>query len=138
MAGDKSDFGKLLFIGLIALQHKILITMFNVAVPILYKPYLSYTQIGFMAWSKLPFIFKLLWAPFVEKYHIERIGKRKTWLIIGQIIEFLVVLSYAGSMDNLLKQGEIGTVTIALLFIFFATTLQEIAIDGWAIEMLKE
>ena len=50
-------------------------------VPILFKKYLSYSQIGEIMLCTMPFSFKILWSPFVEFYHIESIGKRKTWII---------------------------------------------------------
>ena len=46
-------------------------------VPILFKKYLTYSEIGVIMMCTMPFSFKVLWSPFVEFYHIERIGKRK-------------------------------------------------------------
>ena len=51
------------------------------SVPIIFKKYLTYSQIGEIMLCTLPFSFKVLWSPFVEFYSIESIGKRRSWII---------------------------------------------------------
>ena len=43
---------------------------FLTTVPILFKKYLSYNEIGVIMMCTMPFSFKVLWSPFVEFYHI--------------------------------------------------------------------
>ena len=56
------------------------------SVPIIFKKYLTYSQIGEIMFCTMPFSFKVLWSPFVEFYSIESIGKRKSWIIPMQLI----------------------------------------------------
>ena len=43
---------------------------FLTTVPILFKKYLSYNEIGVIMMCTMPFSFKVLWSPFVEFYNI--------------------------------------------------------------------
>ena len=51
------------------------------SVPIIFKKYLTYSEIGEIMICTMPFSFKVLWSPFVEFYHIKWIGKRKSWIV---------------------------------------------------------
>jgi len=55
--------------------------LFKKSIPLIFKKYLSYTDLGYLSWCTVPFSFKLFSASFVEKYYIKSIGRRKTWLI---------------------------------------------------------
>lgn len=55
--------------------------LFMRTVPIVFKQYLSYQEVGIVAMATLPFNFKVLWAPIVELYYVPSIGKRKTWVV---------------------------------------------------------
>ena len=50
-------------------------------VPILFKQYLSYAEIGVIMMCTMPFSFKLLWSLIVEFTHIKALGKRKSWVV---------------------------------------------------------
>ena len=63
------------------------------SVPIIFKKYLTYSQIGEIMLCTMPFSFKVLWSPFVEFYHFKSIGKRKSWIIPTQLI-MCVILFY--------------------------------------------
>lgn len=69
-------------------------------------------------------------APFVEKYTSMEYGKRKTWLIISQIITgFLIfVLSFYTQPENA------KFFAIMLFFIYFCNSIQNIALDGLCIK----
>jgi MFS family permease len=83
--------------------------------------------------ATLPFSFKFITAPFIEKYTFLSYGKRKTWIIISQIIcsILLLVASFLTDEDH--------EVPLAILFIFtiFFLTLQGISLDAVAIKELK-
>ena len=106
------------------------------SVPIIFKKYLTYSQIGEIMLCTMPFSFKVLWSPFVEFYSIEWIGKRKTWILPTQIIMCFILFYLKENVEQLLVDQEVNSVSMLLTFLVFVITCQDIAVDSWAVEML--
>ena len=70
----------LLLIVLYSLQG-LPIGFFLVSVPVIFKKYLTYSEIGVIMMCTLPFSLKVLWSPFVEFYYSEKFGKRRSWIV---------------------------------------------------------
>jgi hypothetical protein len=81
----------------------------------------------------LPFSFKFVTAPLIEKYTFINYGKRKTWIIISQLLSSLLLFLASFLTD------QYHEVAIAILFIFtiFFLTLQDISLDAVAIKELR-
>ena len=106
------------------------------SVPIIFKKYLSYSEIGEIMLCTMPFSFKVLWSPFVEFYNIKWIGKRKSWIIPTQLIMCAILFYLRAQLEQLLIDKEVQQVSILLTFLIFIITCQDIAVDSWAVEML--
>lgn len=85
---------------------------------------------------------KLLWAPIVDAIYSLQYGRRKTWLIPTQYLIgfFMLFLSYniedwIGTENTL---PQIGFLTTIFFFLNFMAATQDIAVDGWALTMLKK
>ena len=72
------------------------------SVPIIFKKYLTYAQMGEIMLCTAPFSFKLLWSPFIEFYYSERIGKRRTWVIPTQLIMCAILFYLRSNLEELL------------------------------------
>ena len=72
------------------------------SIPIIYKKYLTYAQIGEIMLSTAPFSFKVLWSPFIEFYYSERVGKRRTWIIPTQLIMSAILFYLRSNLEELL------------------------------------
>ena len=106
------------------------------SVPIIFKKYLTYSQIGEIMLCTMPFSFKVLWSPFVEFYHFKSIGKRKSWIIPTQLIMCVILFYLQQNLENLLIAQDVYFVAFTLTFFVFIITCQDIAVDSWAVEML--
>ncbi|XP_037027691.1 acetyl-coenzyme A transporter 1-like isoform X2 [Bradysia coprophila] len=97
----------------------------------------SYNQQARFSLAGWPFSLKLLWAPLVDALYLKRIGRRKSWLIPVQYLigVTLFVLSY--QVDHLIDTLEVGWLTVYFFFLNFLTATQDMAVDGWALTMLK-
>lgn len=84
----------------------------------------------------MPFSFKVLWSPFVEFYHIQSIGKRKSWIIPTQLLMCAILFYLRMNLEELLIAKEVHFVSSLLIALVFIITCQDIAVDSWAIEML--
>jgi MFS transporter, PAT family, beta-lactamase induction signal transducer AmpG len=90
--------------------------------------------IGLTAALSLPWVLKVFWSPLVDAYGSQRFGRRRSWLVPAQLGMLLVTLSFT-TFDPIANLW-----TVALLFLVlntFAAT-QDIAVDGWAVDMLEE
>jgi len=86
--------------------------------------------------ATLPYSFKFFWAPVIEIYHMPLLGKRKSWVVPMQLIGCCVLLYLYGSIEQLLKDKEVYLLSGLLIFNTFVITCQDVAVDGWAVEML--
>lgn len=104
--------------------------------PILFKKYLTYSEIGQIALCTFPFSFKLLWSPIVEFTSLPWAGKRKSWIIPSQLLMCVMLYYLSENLDEKLQQKELGSIVSILTFFVFIITCQDIAVDSWALEML--
>ena len=84
----------------------------------------------------LPFSFKVLWSPFVEFYHFESVGKRRSWIIPTQLLMCLILFFLRNNLEQFLMDKEVHLVSTLLTTLVFIITCQDIAVDSWAVEML--
>lgn len=93
---------------------------------------MSLASIGLAQALSLPWILKIFWAPLVDRYGSARIGRRKSWLIPAQLGMVLTTVALAFTSP---VNGLFFVVVGFLVLNTFAAT-QDIAVDGWAIDML--
>ncbi len=96
------------------------------------------TTIGLFALVGLPYSFKFVWAPVVDQVRIplltRRLGRRRSWALLAQLCLIGAIL-FMGSTDPAVDGWY--TALAALLIAFFSAT-QDIAIDAYRIEILKD
>jgi MFS transporter, PAT family, beta-lactamase induction signal transducer AmpG len=107
----------------------------STALPIyLIQQGVSVAAIGFLSVLWLPWLLKPLWAPAVERYGSERIGRRKSWILPLQ-----AALGATCLAASFATTPEAIPMLLGLVFVMnlFAAT-QDIPVDGMAVELLKE
>nr|WP_288355052.1 MFS transporter [uncultured Pseudomonas sp.] len=115
------------------LAHALPLYFFNVALPaILRSQGVDLRWIGMLALLYIPWAFKFIWAPLVDRHYLHALGRRRTWLWLTQaaLVAGLVALAVSG-----LEHGLLLFVLIGLWISTFAAT-QDIAIDGYTVESL--
>lgn len=102
----------------------------------------SYKQQAEFSFAVWPFSLKLFWAPIVDSVYSQRFGRRKSWLIPTQYLIglFMLLLSvyvtqWLGSVDGM--SPNIPLLTCIFFALNFLAATQDIAVDGWALTMLK-
>ncbi|OII76773.1 hypothetical protein cand_024500 [Cryptosporidium andersoni] len=120
------------------------------SIPFILQGRISYKEQSIFSMVTLPFSLKLLWAPLVDSVYIERIGRRKTWIIPTQLLCSILMIggSYYPFLPKWLGERELNNSKIVLspyiiplslyfsiLFLLMAT--QDIAVDAWAVTMLS-
>jgi PAT family beta-lactamase induction signal transducer AmpG len=90
--------------------------------------------VGLLTLAQAPWTFKFLWAPLLDRYYPPRLGRRRGWIAITQVALFALGLMLAGVGDH----PETPWVVAALaLAIAFAASTQDIAVDAYAVDVLR-
>lgn len=90
--------------------------------------------IGFMTLLQVPYVFKFLWAPFLDLLNFNAWGRRRTWLIILPLL-LTLLLGYLGQTNP--KENMPLVTIIGLLISFFSASL-DIVIDAYRREILPD
>ena len=100
---------------------------------------MMFSEFSFAYW---PFSIKLLWAPLVDSIYFKAIGRRKSWMIPTQYLIgiFMLILSQHVSTwlgDGHANMPRVAVITLIFFSLNFLAATQDIAVDGWALSMLK-
>ena len=87
----------------------------------------------FIAIASLPWSFKLLAGPIMDRWTYLAMGRRRPWVIIAQVCLVLTGITFAFYPDGL-QDVTILTVLCFTLNLFAAS--QDVAVDGMAIDVL--
>ena len=91
-------------------------------------------QIGLFALIGLPYTWKFLWSPLVDRYAIPLLGRRRGWMLVTHVA---LVASIAG-LGFLRPQTDIWAIAyVAAAVALFSATL-DIAIDAFRRELLPD
>jgi PAT family beta-lactamase induction signal transducer AmpG len=91
-------------------------------------------DIGFLTLVAIPYTFKYLWAPLLDKISIKGFGRRKGWILLTQIS--LIILILVMSTFSPTKSPFI--IAFIALLISFTSATQDIAINAYQTEILSE
>lgn len=90
--------------------------------------------IGIFALAGLPYTWKFLWAPFMDRYVPPWLGRRRGWILITQIALMGGIL-FMGSTDP--KSAPWALAAFAV-FVAFASASQDIVFDAYRTDVLRE
>ncbi len=88
---------------------------------------------AFIGFALLPWSFKLLAGPLMDRFSYLAMGRRRPWVILAQLGLVLTGLAFAFFPDGL-KNVAVLTVLCFVLNCFGAA--QDVAVDGMAIDVL--
>ncbi|MBC7421471.1 MAG: AmpG family muropeptide MFS transporter [Bdellovibrio sp.] len=88
--------------------------------------------IGFFSWVGLAYSFKYLWSPLLDRYFSEKIGRRKTWMILSQIGLVGGIVMMGAQVPTL----DLTSLAMWAVFVAFMSATQDIAIDAYRREFL--
>ena len=100
----------------------------------LYTEGISLREIGAMTLIQLPYTWKFLWSPLLDRYAVPGFGRRRGWMLLTQI-GLLFTIGGIGMLSPRLDLTQI--VLLALLLTVLSST-QDIAIDAFRREILSD
>lgn len=118
----------------------------------------TFTELGLFSMATYPYSLKILWSPIVDSFYSSKIGRRRSWIIPVQLISglmlwllgFLISHNWVfAGVDNAYKNSDvpidvtgkhlnISSLTLCFLLLVFLCATQDIAVDGWALEILSK
>lgn len=92
------------------------------------------TVIGLMALVGLPYTLKFLWAPFLDRFTLPFLGRRRGWLLVAQTA---LAFSIAGlGLSN--PAANPWLLAFAALLVTFFSASQDIVVDAYRREDLSD
>ena len=97
----------------------------------------TYFSLSIVTMIGYPFTLKFLFAPFVDNYYINFLGKHKTYVLISNYLMSGILFLNAFYMDEWIQNLEITKITLVGFFIIFCLSVQSIAVDAWPPSLLR-
>ncbi|MGN0915096.1 MAG: AmpG family muropeptide MFS transporter [Succinivibrio sp.] len=91
-------------------------------------------SIGLFSLMSFPYTWKFLWSPLVDRYNLIGIGRRKSWMLISQLLVFASI----GLLGHFDPHSHLYAVAIAAFVLSFSSATQDIVIDAYRREILSD
>jgi MFS transporter, PAT family, beta-lactamase induction signal transducer AmpG len=91
--------------------------------------------VGLLTLFQAPWSFKFLWSPFVDRYRLPFLGRRRGYVAASQVGLLLTGLALTAVSGHPERFGVIAAICLAIALI---SATQDIAIDAYVVEVLKE
>ena len=91
-------------------------------------------QLGLFALVGFPYTFKFLWAPFMDRFSLGPLGRRRGWMALTQLALFLII----GGIGTLDPRTQLSLIVLAAGAMTFVSASQDIVIDAYRREILED
>jgi PAT family beta-lactamase induction signal transducer AmpG len=91
--------------------------------------------VGLLTLAQAPWTFKVLWAPLMDRYVPPFLGRRRGWMAVTQVALLALGLMMAGVGQRPEAIWVVGALAMAIAL---AAASQDIAIDAYAVEVLRK
>jgi len=91
-------------------------------------------EIGFISLVQLPYIWKFLWSPVMDRYTLPFLGRRRGWMLVTQ----LAIMMSIAAMGFLDPKLSIWTVAYLAAAMAFFSASQDIVLDAYRRELLPD
>ena len=95
---------------------------------------ISIVDIGMLTLVGQPYVYKVFWAPLMDRYTFSFLGRRRGWILLAQIC--LLVSIFVMALFSP-KTHPILLATLALLVAFFSAS-QDISLDAYRTDFLTK
>ncbi|HQN64766.1 MAG TPA: AmpG family muropeptide MFS transporter [Methylophilus sp.] len=96
---------------------------------------LNLKTIAAFAFIQLPYTWKFLWAPLMDRYNlIAPLGRRRSWMLATQLALFSAIFAYGFFQPKL----DITTIAVISTLVALFSASQDIVIDAFRREILSD
>jgi PAT family beta-lactamase induction signal transducer AmpG len=100
----------------------------------LYTEGISIKAIGLLALMQIPYIWKFLWSPLLDRFALPRLGRRRGWMAATQIL-LLVLIAGLGLFS---PSTDLQAIVVLATLLSFVSATQDIALDAYRRELLPD
>ena len=93
---------------------------------------LDVATIGFLSLVGLPYTFKFLWAPLLDRFDLPGLGRRRGWMVATQLAMAGLLVGLASTSPT----ASIRVFALLALAVAFVSATQDVAIDAYRTELL--
>jgi MFS transporter, PAT family, beta-lactamase induction signal transducer AmpG len=93
---------------------------------------LDVATIGFLSLVGLPYTFKFLWAPLMDRFDLPWLGRRRGWLVLTQLLLALALVVMAGTSPK----GATQAFALMAVAVAFISASQDVVIDAYRTDLL--
>ena len=97
------------------------------------KSTVDITTIGLFSLLGIPYVFKFLWAPLLDRFCPPWLGRRRGWMAASQFLLIALILGLASQDPN----ANISLLAWMALALAFVSATQDIAVDAYRAEILQ-
>lgn len=91
-------------------------------------------DIGLFALIGLPYAWKFVWAPLLERFPLPLLGRRRGWMLASQLGTLLAI----AALPLLDPHTQLGAIAALCALIAFLSATQDIVIDAYRRELLPD
>ncbi len=111
-----------------------LFLLFNLVPAWLRSEQIDLKTIGLFALIQFPYTWKFIWSPFLDRYMLPVLGRRRGWMLLTQI----GLLGVIAALGGFSPQTEMTTIVLFCTLLAFLSATQDIALDAYRRELLND
>lgn len=91
------------------------------------------STIGFFTLVGIPYTWKFLWSPAMDRFVPRFLGRRRGWLLVTQ----LALAAGIALMATLSPRRDLGALAVLAVFVAFASASQDIVVDAYRTDISR-
>ena len=91
-------------------------------------------EIGLFSLIMIPYTWKFVWSPVVDRYNLFHFGRRRSWMLISQIAVFFSIFL----LGQFSPKTSLSVIAVVSVILSFASATQDIVIDAYRREILTD
>lgn len=111
-----------------------LFLLLNLTQAWLAKSGVNVKTIGLFALMLMPYTWKFLWSPLMDRYAIPKLGRRRGWMAVTQLLLFVII----GTMGMLDPHEQIGLIASMTMLLAFVSASQDVVLDAFRREIMED
>jgi MFS transporter, PAT family, beta-lactamase induction signal transducer AmpG len=88
--------------------------------------------IGFLSLVGLPYTFKFLWAPLMDRFDLPWLGRRRGWLVLTQLMLALALFA----MASISPTESMRVFALVAVLVAFVSASQDVVVDAYRTDVL--
>ena len=100
----------------------------------LFSEGISLRDIGAMALIQLPYTWKFLWSPLLDRYALPGLGRRRGWMLATQLSLVCIIAGIGGLSPRL----DLPSIVLLATLLACLSASQDIAVDAFRREILAD